>query len=173
MIATFNVRGLNDSEKKKNLSTDLDLYKVNVGCIQECKIINGCDEDINGNQLITFPTKEKVYGIGSILNRNIKNNVAKTWKISDRLAVLQVSSEKSIISIINAYAPHSQITAKNPKETEDFYQDLQKAYEKLKKESKLVLVAGDLNANVGKKNDINEECQVVTQKAQGIRTVNI
>ena len=51
-FASFNVRGLSEKVKKLSLSNDLKNYKVDICCLQETKIINGCDINIGEYRLI-------------------------------------------------------------------------------------------------------------------------
>ena len=52
-IGTFNVRGLNDDQKKLNLALDMKKYNVDICCLQETKISKGSDINI-GKDLVTI-----------------------------------------------------------------------------------------------------------------------
>ena len=92
-VATFNVRGATKDYKKENLATDLERYKVDICCLQETKIRNGCDEEIKGHRMICLPTNNVHYGMGFIIHEKWKRCVHKVWKVDDRIAVLQVRPE--------------------------------------------------------------------------------
>ena len=89
-VGTFNVRGLNDQNKRKNLSTDLKNYNFDVICLQETKIKEGCSEDIDGNELICFDKKQEAHGLDFIVSRKCRNSVERQWKVNDRIAVIGI-----------------------------------------------------------------------------------
>ena len=64
---------------------------------------------------------------------------------------MKLKMKINMITIINCYTPHSQHTKKKPEDTEKFYENLDKFVNKYKNKSSIVIVAGDMNANVGKK----------------------
>ena len=92
-VATFNVRGLTKDYKKENLATDVERYKVDICCLQETKISNGCDKEIKGHQIICLPSNNAHYGMGFIIHEKWKRFVHKVWKVDDRIAVLQMRSD--------------------------------------------------------------------------------
>ena len=58
-IATWNVRGLTDSEKKENLGKDCSRYRLDVTAIQETKIFNSDEiESKNKFKLVLFEQKK-------------------------------------------------------------------------------------------------------------------
>ena len=243
-MGTFNVRGLTKDIKKDQLASDMTKYKIDICCLQECKIKDGCDETIQKARLICLPTKEISHGNGFLVSKKWEKFIYKTYKVSERIAVLQLEADgerykcekindtilkfrkikktykallkktrlkrqrcehiqadqknefyrlrktykstldgmkmkikkikekrfvppsikmkfketngKHRISIINAYAPHSEITKNNPKETEQFYKQLNNITQKLS-HSSVVIIAGDMNAKSGKRRQ-DEEC---------------
>ena len=58
-------------------------------CIQETK----CEEidcNIGKNRLIIFKSVSQHYGNGFVVNKKWSENIHKTWRVSDRIAVLQL-----------------------------------------------------------------------------------
>ena len=185
-IGTYNIRGLTDDVKKQNLFNDMSRYGVDICCLQETKIKKGCSIEKDKHNLICFATNEEAYGMGFVINKVWSERVYKTWKVDDRIAVLQLNPEmkiqkqyrrpvytsrkmqkgirlklkiknnRQLITIINCYAPHSELTKKNPKLTEKFYDKLDDLTRKYKNKSSLLIVAGDFNAEIGK--SIDEKC---------------
>ena len=95
-VATFSVRGLRNHVKQEVLSRDIDKYKTDICCLQETKITKYFDKTTpHGNRLITIPSNGQHYGNGFILNKKWKNSIHVYWKISDRLCVLQLKTNKS------------------------------------------------------------------------------
>ena len=58
----------------------------------------GCDENINNHRLICIPIDNKAYGLGFMIHDRWKNNIAKVWKVSERISVTQfnITSKKII-----------------------------------------------------------------------------
>ena len=102
-IAMFNVQGLTAKQKQKALVRDMKDYKIDICCIQETKIKDGIDKNIKNYRLIALPTESKHYGNGFIISKKLVRNIHRYWKVSDRIAVLQLyvrkySTEKEISS---------------------------------------------------------------------------
>ena len=94
-LGTFNVRGLTKDEKQGQLSNDMSKYKLDVLCIQETKQTDSINIDIDGNRLICLESKYAHYGNGFMVSRKWKQNIYKFWRVNDRIAVLQLQTEKS------------------------------------------------------------------------------
>ena len=56
-LGTFNVRGLTQDTKQEQLSRDMNRYKLDVLCIQETKIKELTNIDIEGNRLKPIKTE--------------------------------------------------------------------------------------------------------------------
>ena len=213
-VGTFNVRGLTKDEKKANLATDMERYKVDVCCLQETKIKTGCDTGDKKYRLICLPTKNEHYGMGFMIRRKWMKYVHKVWKENDRIAVLQLKSTttkedkkkektnkinnknkvnitkndglkttvqitkkkiieswkstkrkmkmkfakvkkkpRQLITIINVYGPHSEITRKKPEEAEVLYDKIEEVLKKTKKGTALTVIAGDFNSEIGRRTE--------------------
>ena len=87
-VATFNVRGLKEEYKRGCLSEDAERYNTDVICIQEAKS-EATDCNIGHNKLILFKSDSQHYGNGFIVNKKWKDNIHRTWRVSDRIAVIQ------------------------------------------------------------------------------------
>ena len=121
-VCSFNLRGLNSDIRKDQLAQDLVNYKIDVLCLQETKISNGVDQNIRGNRLLCFPTKSRYYGCGFLIQSKWIDKVFRTWKVSDRICVLQVKidvnlkkqQKQSLITIVNVYGPTLERAEKHP-----------------------------------------------------------
>ena len=95
-IATFNVRGLTKQYKQESLSRDMNKYKIDICCLQECKITEKSDKNLeNGNRLILMGAENINYGNGFLVSKKWKESVHRYWKISERISVLQMKTSKS------------------------------------------------------------------------------
>ncbi|GFO26877.1 craniofacial development protein 2-like [Plakobranchus ocellatus] len=158
-FGTFNVRGLSCEIKQNQLVEDFDRYKLDILCVQETKIKNGGDWTIRGHRVLLYETECRHYGNGFIIHKNLEPKVLRTWKISDRLCVLQISldygnaqnkGKVKSLTIINLYAPTSALTKNNPDELDKFYNDLQTLIDSLPNNT-IIIFAGDFNSKVGKR----------------------
>lgn len=93
-IGTFNVRGLAEQTKKENLVEDLKKYDVKVCSIQETKIAEELDYEVAGYRFLNFKSEQRMYGNGFVISPAWKRNVYKYWRVSDRIAVLQLSMDE-------------------------------------------------------------------------------
>ena len=90
------MRGLNDESKQVDLARDINNYGIDIASmllLQETKIKKGCNETVEKCLLECLPTKEKAYGLGFIVNNDWKQHIHKQWKVSDRIAVLQLTNQ--------------------------------------------------------------------------------
>ncbi|MEE8289617.1 MAG: reverse transcriptase domain-containing protein [Nitrosomonadaceae bacterium] len=185
-IGTFNVRGISQESKQQNLKHDMVKYGVDICALQETKIINGVDKNIDGFRLLSLKTNQKAYGNGFMISPKYNNCIHRHWKVSDRIAVLQLDmkgiinngepqqqyqstldglkmkiqrkSPKHLFTIINVYAPTTQRVQANMKELDDMYSQLSELVNNFKNlASSMFVITGDLNAKVGKYSGL-EKC---------------
>ena len=176
-IATFNIRGLDSKIRKQQLENDLTTYNIDIMCLQETKIHKGLDINLTHSRLICFPSDTKQYGNGFLINNSTADNIHRTWKVNDRICVIEITSKEKIISIINIYAPHSGLTEKSPELRDVFYEKLEetvKTIEQTHRKKAIILIAGDFNSKIGiapKKDDaIQTTC--MGYHSRGIRNEN-
>ena len=153
-IGTFNVRGIASNTARNLLDEDISTYKLDVVCLQETKIKDGCDSVHKASRILCFETSKHQYGLGFAISKRV--NISEYWQVSDRICVLQIKlseNSKRICSIINVYAPQTDITSKDPAITEHFYDQLTNVAKNLK--GTLLYIAGDFNASPGIK-EVND-----------------
>ena len=175
-VATFNVRGLRSESKQCELVADLNRYGVDICCLQETKISEDLDTNIENYRLINFQSNQKQYGNGFAVSNKLK--IHRFWKVDDRISVIQIvtnepknsnqvdryisstqgtkvtirkNTPKYLTTVINVYAPHSVLVAKNPTLLDDLYNTLATLVNSFQNlSSAMLLIAGDFNAKVGK-----------------------
>lgn len=180
-IGTFNVRSIGSDIRKEQLAIDLERYHLDVLCLQETKIENGVDQNVGDNRLLCFPSDSRHYGCGFLISERCKHLIKRTWKVSDRICVVQLENKlltrhrsrsrsnqnhdkNNSISIINVYAPTSERTQKYPEELDQFHKDLRSTVNQLGNKTVLI-IAGDFNAKIGRRQD-NEKCLGVHSKGK-------
>ena len=97
-IATFNVRGLSEDTKQQSLVSDVIKYNVDVCCLQETKIKDSKDVNLRKHRFISLQSDSEHYGNGFLVAPKWADSVYKHWKVSDRIAVLQLETPST-----NAY----------------------------------------------------------------------
>ena len=168
-IGTFNVRGMINSQKQRQLKRDMDKYGVDVCTLQETKIKNGLMKKVYTSNFMSFKSNQKAYGNGFIVSARFVNRIFKSWKVNDRIAVLQLNMDIDInttkasprlFNIISVYAPTTDIARRDPNEVEKLYNKLTELLNKLNSNSNsTTIIAGDFNSKVGRReHDENITC---------------
>ena len=167
-VCSFNVRGINSDIEKDNLVSDLIKYKADVICFQETKLANGVDVNIRGQRLLCFKSDSRHCGSGFLLSKLWSDKIHRTWKVTDRICVLQLKINEvyknkeitKLVTIINVYAvygPTSQRAERDPDESDSFYRKLDETINSVRRSSILIL-ARDFYAKVGHKQQIDYTC---------------
>ena len=92
-IGTFNVRGIIKELKRHQLAQDFDKYNLGILCIQETKITEELDNELDVKKFINIPSSIKSQGIGYIVAPNWKHLVHQYYNVSDGIGELQLSLE--------------------------------------------------------------------------------
>ena len=88
-IGTFNVRGIASNTARNLLDEDISTYKLDVVCLQETKIKDGCDSVHKASRILCFETSKHQYGLGFAISKRV--NISEYWQVSDRICVLQIN----------------------------------------------------------------------------------
>ena len=90
------------------------------------------------------------YGLGFAVAEYVADNILRYWSMSDRIAVLHLRiSSNSMLKLVNIYAPHSGLSAKDIAIEDDFFCDLANDIT-TNSSSALLYIAGDfLTRNLG------------------------
>ena len=168
-IATFNVRGLTASTKRAQLAADMTSQGIAICCLQETKCPDGIDEKHNGYRLLCLPSTSRHYGLGFAIAPWLQNRILRYWTVSDRVAVIQISLPgKSIMTLVNVYAPHTGLVNSNIDEQDQFFCNLADVTSS-HRSSALFYIAGDFNSKLGVRQ--NQET-FMGRNTRGIRNAN-
>ena len=173
-IGSFNVRGITSTNRRNQLDEDLDRYKLGIICLQETKTAQQSDETLKHSRLILLKPDCRHYGLGFMIRKDLEPNIIHIKSINDRVAYIQIKLEdnRSLI-IINVYAPHSQLTEKDPNLLKQLYSTLDNLITEKERENhgkNIVLLAGDFNSKIGRNVDNVDEC--LGQYSRGVRNQN-
>ena len=176
-ISTWNVHyQLTDSIEKQILMKDMEDRKITVAALQETRCMN--QEFVYGDaKLIMFGGKNptnihKRYGMGFYVAKQWIKFIRGSEYISDRICAIHFDFGKAgskKLSITNVYASTTDVANNDRNTIANFYRDLTISYDKHSSDDNLVIIAGDFNAKVGKRQDL-ESC--IGQHGKGIRNNN-
>lgn len=172
-IATFNVRGLaTDPVKTENLVKDLNRYKLSIINIQETKT-KETDEIIQGNRLITYKHSNPQGGLGFLINKEINDLIHTQWSPHERVAVLRLTQSKIPTKqkhtlIINVHFPTLKESKQSPQNRDELYEIINSIKQAYKNDN--IIIAGDFNAKIGKKQNEEEIC--IGSHSKGKRNIN-
>ena len=132
----------------------MERLDVSICALQETKAQDIVYEEHPYGHILGFPSTSIHYGSAFAVKKNIQ--VYSHEYISDRISVISFFLNKnrdsnrrpSLLTIINAYAPHSVLAASKPEEADLFYDQLQSTTHKYRY-STLLFVAGDVQSFVG------------------------
>lgn len=119
-IASWNVRGgLSKPRTCSSVLSDMKKYQVSVIALQETKAKDIIFQD-NYGRILGFPTDTPNYGMAFALRNDLQVHSAEY--VSDRIVVISIflnnqrtsDLRPSLLTIINAYAPHSILATNQP-----------------------------------------------------------
>lgn len=161
-IATWNIQGkVGDGDQKNKLIKEMKHKNVQICCLQETKCTANTFKNHDGTLIFVDHPHGYNYGMGFYISSGWMEHIIGTESITNRISVIKFqldpqSSKPKVLTIINAYAPHSQRTIEQPEELETFYEKLRSTYEKYKRTSFRTFIAGDMNAKIGQQQDHTE-----------------
>jgi exonuclease III len=136
-IATWNITG--------DLSNTLNA----ICAIQETKAQDIVYEEHPYGHILGFPSTSKLYGNAFAVKKNMQ--VYTHEHVNDRIKVISFhlnnrsnipTARPSLLTVINAYAPHSILETTHPEEADKFFHQLQITTHKYRY-STLLFIAGD------------------------------
>ena len=152
-VGTLNVRGLNSDLKKHQLATHMSKYQLAILAIQETKFkeegiseIQTPDKKKSYDVYHAANSKSKHHGVGTVIE---KGNKAEFKTITDRVCTATIklegeTNQKKVI-FISSYAPTLEVSEKNPKIRDDYYEDLERTINSVNKRD-MCIIGGDQNA---------------------------
>ena len=150
-FATWNVGSMN--RKSGEIVHELRNRKVDVCCVQETRQ-KDCGVKWMGNigsrYRFFWQGNDKGFGgVGILVAEEWTGNIQKVEKVSDRLLVMKLVTDKHLLNLISVYAPQ----AGRPAEEKDAFWN--KLYEVVGAipPSESILIGGDLNGHVGATKD--------------------
>ena len=151
-VGTLNIGTM--TGRGKELADMMERRNVDILCLQETKWKGSKERNIGGGSKIFYNGADgRKNGIGIVLREELAESVLEVKRVSDRLMVMKLEVNGSILNIVSTYAPQAN---NSMEEKNDFWEDLDGLIESISKEERIVLGA-DLNGHVGKGNIGDEE----------------
>lgn len=146
-IATYNVRTLATEESLQQLLYEVEKINWNIIGLSEVRrideeklVLKDC-----GHVIYWKGTQQRQHGVGFLVHKDIKENIAKYRGISERLAYLIINIDKSTtLKIIQVYAP---TISYSQDEVDELYQNIESIL--LEEKTTNTIVMGDFNARLG------------------------
>ena len=150
-IGTWNVRSLYATGKLDNAIKEAKDMNIDILGLSEIRWTGSGKIQKEQHTILYSGGDNHTRGVGIIINRNINKAVLGYWPVSDRIIMMKIQGKPFNIAIVRVYAPTS---ASTDDEIEEFYNLLESTLDQVKSNEVLV-VMGDLNANVGQERNGN------------------
>ncbi|XP_013180797.1 PREDICTED: craniofacial development protein 2-like, partial [Papilio xuthus] len=145
-IATLNTLSLRTEENLKELILALKDIKWDIIGLSEVRRLGDKIEEYENFILYHKGETPGKYGVGFLINKNIKKYIDEITGINERIAVLTLTFNNQSWSIIQVYSPTEQATKK---EIDLFYEQLNNTIRE--STHKNIIIMGDFNAQIGER----------------------
>ena len=121
--------------------------RITIACVQETKWEGGKAKEIGeGFKLYYHAISRARNGIGIILSKEWQNKILEIKRISDRIMMMKLVAENTMLNIISVYAPQVGCPQQ---EKDHFWENLETTLRRIPLHEELV-IGGDLHGHVGK-----------------------
>lgn len=167
-FGTWNVRTMLEATKLAQIAREFRSYKLELLGLSETRWKQSGERRLSTGETLFYSgkpeTEDHSSGVGFLLSKKAKLCLTEWNPVSDRIISLRLQTKVRHLTFIQVYAPTEQA----PDDVKDaFYQQLVHTLNNVKKSDILVLM-GDLNAQVGSSNE-NWEAVMGTH---GLGTMN-
>ena len=139
-MGTLNIGTMTGRERE--LADMMERRNVDILCLQETKWKGSKARNIGGGCKIFYNGADgRKNGIGIVVREELAESVLKVKRVSDRLMVMKLEVNGSILNIVTAYAPQVN---NSMEEKNHFWEDLDGLIESISTEERIALGA-DLN----------------------------
>jgi len=144
-LGTWNLRGVYQEGAIKNLVREIKRYKMDIVAVQETHLKDTGVQEIENVTFFRSGNNKRQYGVGFLVEQNMKERVRKFEARSDRLCSIRIRGETANFTIINIHAP----TEEKEEDVKDvYYEELENYIDSVPKQDILIII-GDANAKVG------------------------
>lgn len=144
-ISTLNTRSLLSTERLLELKEAVSNINYDVIGLSEVRRTGYAIID-ESDQIFCFYGETKgLHGVGFLIRKYLKENIESFIGVTERICVLNLKFDNTLLSIVQAYAPTSDAS---DQVIENFYHKLQEIKEKY---TKNLIIMGDFNARIGQR----------------------
>lgn len=152
-FGTWNVRTMLEATKLAQIAREFRSYKLELLGLSETRWKGSGEKRLSNGETLLYSgkpeTEDHSSGVGFLLSKKAKLCLTAWNPISDRIISLRLATKVRHLTFIQVYAPTEQA----PDDVKDaFYQQLAQTLNNVKKSDILVMM-GDLNAQVGSSNE--------------------
>jgi exonuclease III len=162
-IATWNVQAkashLGDIEI---IASDMRNRGISICCIQETQNSSDASILLEHNDYIIFLGRQEDNngGLAFYMTNEWKDRLYSIRKITERIATAtfkyNVNGKDKYLTIMNVYG-YTQMRSKDePQLVQQFYKELEEAYDYERRSTDIIMIAGDFNAKLGRR-ELGEE----------------
>ncbi|XP_039285541.1 craniofacial development protein 2-like [Nilaparvata lugens] len=151
-VATWNVRTMLAPGKMKEVTSEILRYKLDIVALQEIRWQGGGQIDKKEFSLLySGPENRTGYGgTGFFITAEMRKKLLNFEPISERMCMIRLKGRFRNVTIISVYAPTEDA---DEQAKEDFYDVLTNKMDQIGQHD-MVLVLGDLNAQVGRESAV-------------------
>ena len=148
-VMSLNVRGLNDSLKRKKVFGWINQQKPHIVFLQETFCTNKLQPYINsmwkGKVIHSLTDSNHSRGVAILLSENLDYKIINVHESKDgRKLLLNIEMLNNVFSLVCVYAPN------RVKDRSDYFKDLHKWFNKNALNSNNAIICGDFNCCFGK-----------------------
>ena len=154
IISTFNVRTLSKISQLSELAASATTYSIDIICVQEHRFYHK-DVELkyhdagNGWTFVSAnSTNSTIGGVGMLVSPNALKSLNSIEKICPRI-IIATFNGNPCTTVISCYSPTN---FSDETETTAFYDELSSLIRDVPKHN-VLLIGGDMNANIGLNND--------------------
>lgn len=146
-VGTWNVRGINDSNKRKSVDEYLSIYEFGIVALQETKLVSRtCDTRhykwILGRYNDKNGSMRTARRLAFLIHKTLMPFVKKTYQVSDNVLAIEVVHDGSKLLIVNVHLPQITPSADDFRVLQNFI---------VSQSGTAMIVMGDFNAHLGRK----------------------
>ena len=143
---TWNINTLYQAGKIDNCTVEMKANQLDVLGLAEVRWTESGKTTKKDTTLYYSGGDKHQNGVGIMIKKKYESAVNGFWPVSDRVVMIRMDGKPFDVVIIQVYAPTS---THSDQEIEDFYENIKKAIDQIKK-TDILVVMGDLNAKIGK-----------------------
>ena len=159
-VGSLNSRGIRNGRDQEEVAEDMEKYKLDILGLQEMHLKGTGIKEADGKRRFDLfyigPENNKHHGVGIVIRKYLK---AEFKRITDRtcMATVKMEKEQRSLNFIVTYAPTLEASEKNEEIREEYYRILDETIRNISKRN-LLIIAGDMNAKVGRTSEVYSEC---------------